>query len=109
MMTQSVETKREQAKKRVEEIKGLLGHVKIFMVVNGLLFVLKKGWLLPLLPEWFPEESYYFDWVTANIIVWALILMVHTLYVFRHKFTFLRKWEERQIQKYMDEDDDTFN
>jgi len=103
-MTQSMETKRELAKKRVAEIKGFFRHLKIFIIINGLLYVLKKGWLLPILPGGFPQETYYFDWVNLNILVWGLILAVHGLTLYRHKLTFLKKWEDRQIQKYMDEE-----
>lgn len=103
-MTHSIETKREQAKKRVAEIKGFFRHLKVFIIINGLLYVLHKGWLLPLLPDWFPEEGYYFDWVNVNIAIWGVILAVHALTLYRHKITFLKKWEERQIKKYMEED-----
>ena len=104
-MTRSIETKRELAKKRVAEIKGFFRHLKIFIIVNAFLFGLHKGWLLPLIPEWFPKEAYYFDWVNLNILVWGLILAVHGLTLYRHKLTFLKKWEERQIKKYMNEED----
>ena len=103
-MTRSINTKRELAQKRVAEIKGFFRHLKIFLIINGLLFVLKKGWLASFLPEWFPEEAYYFDWVDLNILIWGLILLVHGLTLYRHKLTFLKKWEDRQIQKYMDKD-----
>jgi len=104
-MTQSIETKRELAKKRVAEIKGFFRHLQIFIIVNGLLFVLQKGWLSPLLPDGFPEEGYYFQWVSVNILIWGTILVVHGLTLYRHKFTFLKKWENRQIKKYMDKED----
>ena len=103
-MTQHIETKRKLAKKRVEEIKGFIRHLKIFIIVNGFLFILQKGWLSPLLPDWFPDEAYYFDWVNVNILVWGVLLAVHALTLYRHKFTFLQKWEAKHIQKYMDED-----
>lgn len=101
---QSIETKREKAKKRVEEIKGFFRHLKVFIIVNGLLLILQKGWLLPLLPNWFPEEAYYFDWVNINIAFWGVILAAHAMTLYRHKFRFLKNWEERQIKKYMDEE-----
>jgi 2TM domain len=95
---------RETAKKRVQELKGYYRHIFIFVIVNGILYLLKTGVLTSLLPEAFPKESYYYDWINANVIIWALILVVHTLILFRDKFTFVKKWEQRQIQKYMDED-----
>lgn len=103
-MEKSIETKRELAKKRVAEIKGFFRHLKIFLVVNGGLFILKKGWLLPLLPDGFPQETYYFEWVDLHIVIWGIILAVHGITLYRHKITFLKKWEDRQIKKYMDEE-----
>ena len=44
------------------------------------------------------------DWINANILIWGAILLVHTIIVLRHKFSFFKKWEERQIQKFIDED-----
>jgi hypothetical protein len=104
-MMQSIETKKELAKKRVEEIKGFLRHLRVFLVVNGLLFVLKKGWLQSLLPEGFPKEAYYFEWVDVNIIAWGIILAIHWLTLYRHRLTFLKKWEEKQLKKYLEEEE----
>ena len=99
------QTAREAAKKRVQELKGYYSHITIFVIVNGILYLLKTGMLTSLLPEAFPKESYYYDWINSNILIWTLILIVHTLIVFRDKFTFVKKWEERQIKKYMEEDE----
>lgn len=97
-------TVRENAEKRVKELKGYYRHIFIFIVVNGFLYLLKTGVLNSLLPETFPKESYYYDWINTNILIWAVILVVHTLILQRHKLTFFKKWEARQIQKYMEED-----
>lgn len=95
---------RENAEKRVKELKGYYSHILIFVIVNGILYLLKTGVLTSLLPEAFPKESYYYDWINSNVLIWGLILVVHTIIVLRHKFSFFKNWEERQIQKYMDED-----
>lgn len=95
----------EAAKKRVKELKGYYRHIMIFVIVNGILVLLRTGVLNSLLPVAFPKESYYYEWVNANILIWGVILLVHTLIIFRHKITFFKKWEERQIQKYMEEDE----
>ena len=97
-------TTREAAEKRVQELKGYYRHIFIFIVVNGFLYLLKTGVLNSLVPETFPKESYYYDWINANILIWAVILIVHTLILQRHKFTFFKRWEERQIKKYMEDD-----
>ncbi|MEM1256999.1 MAG: 2TM domain-containing protein [Bacteroidota bacterium] len=103
-MTKSIETKRELAKKRVAEYKGFFRHLKVFIFINGLFYLFKTGWLESIMPEGFPQEAYYFDWVDLNVIIWGVILIVHGLTLYRHRLTFLKKWEDRQIRKYMDQD-----
>ncbi len=94
-----------KATKRVKELKDFYRHLKIFVVINAILYLFKSGVLQPFLPEGLSLETYYFNWVDAHLIVWILILAVHTAYLFRYKLTFLKKWEERQIQKYMDKEE----
>jgi len=103
---ENLNRKYERASKRVKEYMGFYRHVKIFIVINGLLYLLKTGTLNRLMPEWFPTEPYYFDWVTSNIFIWGLILAVHALYTFRHKIPLLKNWEERQIQKYLEKEEE---
>ena len=98
------ENRRERAEKRVKELKGFYRHMRVFIIINGLLYLLKSGVLHSVLPNGFPTEAYYFSWVDVNIVVWLLILGVHTLYIFRAKLPFLKKWEDRQIQKYLDKE-----
>ncbi|WP_127141545.1 2TM domain-containing protein [Flagellimonas marinaquae] len=97
---------REAAEKRVKELKGYYSHIAIFVIVNGMLLLLKLGVLTSFLPEAFPKESYYYDWINGNILIWGVILLVHTLLILRHKLSFFKNWEKRQIQKYMDEGKD---
>lgn len=96
----------ERAKNRVNELKGYYRHIFIFVFVNALLLVVRMGVLNRLVPDGFPNEPYFYDWIIGNIAIWGLILIVHTVLVYRHKFTFFKKWEERQIQKYMEEERD---
>ncbi len=96
--------KYERAKKRVKELKGFYNHLKIFILINGILYLLKSGWLTPLMPEGFPTEPYFFDWINLNILIWGLIVVIHALTLFRNKMPFLKNWEERQIKKYMEEE-----
>lgn len=95
----------EKAKKRVKELKDFYRHVKVFIIVNGLLYLLKSEILLPYIPEEFWLKPYFFNWVGINVLIWGVILAIHALYLFGNKFPFLKKWEERQIQKYMKQEE----
>lgn len=96
--------KYERAQKRVKELKGFYNHLKIFVLINGFFYLLKAGVFDWVAPEGFVVESYYFDWVHANVLVWLVILLVHFLILNRNRMPFLKKWEERQIKKYMAEE-----
>lgn len=106
---ESREQKYERVVKRVKELKGFYNHIKIFVVINGLLYLFKSGWLDWLLTDDFPLEPYYFGWVHANVAIWLAILGVHALYVYRHNWGFLKNWEERQLKKFMDEEKEEKN
>lgn len=94
-----------KAAKRVKDLKDFYRHLKVFVVINAILYLFKSGALQQFLPEGLSLETYYFNWVDAHLVIWILILAVHTAYLFRHKLTFLKKWEERQIQKYMEKNE----
>ena len=98
--------KYERVTKRVKELKGFYNHVKIFILVNGFLFALQQGWLDWVFTDSFPVQRFYFDWVTANILVWLLILGIHALITFKNKLPFLKKWEEQKIESLMREEDE---
>lgn len=105
MRKESSTTNRYQkAQKRLKELKGFYNHLKIFVIVNALLYLVKSGVLNPLMPKGFPTESYYFDWIHLNFLIWGLMIVGHALILYRHKLPFLKKWEEKQIQKYIEKD-----
>ncbi len=101
---ESLEEKRERAKKKVKVIKGFYEHVKIFILINGFLYLAKSGLLSRFMPDGVQLEAYYFGWLDLNLIIWGFILLVHFIVVFYNKIPFSKKWEARQIQKYMDKD-----
>lgn len=102
---ESTEHKYQRAKKRVEELKGFYRHLRVFVLVNVFLYLFKAGIFNSALPEFLTSEPQFFSWVDVNLWVWGIILLVHALYVFRNKIPFLKKWEERQIQKIMEKEE----
>lgn len=95
--------KRDRAKKRVEQIKGFYTHVVFYFVINTLLVVVKivgnshYG-------ETFMGPLWHFS-TYATWLFWGLGLTFHAIMVFKVKPFFNKEWEERQIQKYMEEDE----
>ncbi|MFD2098208.1 2TM domain-containing protein [Flagellimonas iocasae] len=102
---ENLENKYDRASKRVKELKDFYRHLKIFIIVNAIFYLFKFGVLQPYLPNGIELRPYYFNWVDINLVIWILILAIHAGYLFRHKLPFLQKWEERQIQKYMEQEE----
>ncbi|MEM7085750.1 MAG: 2TM domain-containing protein [Bacteroidota bacterium] len=93
--------KYDRAKKRVKEIKGFYTHVRIFVIVNVLVYV-TRFLVLPKLGL-LPEDEGFIDWLNWNTylmpLFWGLGLAIHGLCVFGKKFKPFQKWEERKIEE----------
>ncbi len=108
-----------RAKKRVAHIKNFYKHLRVYIVGNLGLLVLKY-WVLNLFQENGindPDVLNWFKWnIIGTLVVWGIGLAIHALYVFKFqsrplrlkdlKPGVLKEWEDRQIKKYMDEDID---
>lgn len=105
MESQSIYLKR--ARRRVEVLKGFYSHLWVFLIVNLVLFVV-RGRVL----EFFTNtstETNFLDWMDWNILAvpffWGIGLLYHAAKVFQYKFKFVKNWEEKQLRKFMREDD----
>ncbi len=97
-MTDFNSEKFEQAKKRVEEIKGFYVHLAIYLVIN--MFIIVNVYISKSSSgEQFWEFSSFF-----TTFFWGIGLFFHWANVFRYNPFFGKKWEERQIQKYIQKD-----
>ncbi len=106
-----------KAKKRVDRIKDFYGHLSVYIIANVLLFVF-KGYAFNYMVLQGIGNQDVLDWFTLNIILtpvlWGLGLIIHGFLAFRSapfsiknlKPKFIRDWEERQIQKYMNAEDE---
>ncbi|WP_350285384.1 2TM domain-containing protein [uncultured Croceitalea sp.] len=90
--------------KRVKALKGFYRHFKIFLLINGILYLFQSGVLNSLIPNGHLIKSYYFDWVHLNALIWGAILVFHAFIVFLFKPKFLKKWEARKIKELMERD-----
>ncbi len=86
--------KLKRAKKRVEELKGFYIHFSIYIVINA--FILVNIYL---------NTDYFWQWHHFfTLIGWGIGVGFHGAKVFGFNPMFGKKWEERQIQKYIDKD-----
>jgi len=84
------QTKYEDAKKRVNEIKEFYQHLLVYVLVNAFLFVVNK------------LTSPGHNWFIWPLLGWGLGLVLHALSVFGALWR--RSWEERKIKELMDGD-----
>lgn len=90
--------KYKRAKKRIEELKGFYIHLTIYVVINA--FLLANIYIRSMGDEGnFWEFPHFF-----TLIFWGIGLAFHAAHTFKLNPLFGKKWEERQIQKYIDED-----
>lgn len=106
-----------RAQRQVQQIKKFYRHVRIYLVVNIVLLVVKFKAL-----DFFQSEGIqnqgFIDWFEWNIIgtpiLWGLGLLFHGLYVFVYKAkpwaemkpSFMKRWEEKQLQKFLKEEEE---
>ena len=84
------QAKYQEAKKRVEEIKGFYFHLISYIVVNAVLVVIN----LLTSPEYL--------WFIWPIIGWGVGLLIHAFTVFGNVMG--KDWEERKIKEIMEKD-----
>lgn len=104
---QPYQHKYNRAVKRVKQLKGFYSHLYVFIGVNLILLALNSNWLYQLLPANFNLKPYYFNWVKANILFWGAGVAIHALFTFKNNLYFVKKWEKRQIEKIMKQENDS--
>lgn len=102
MKTQDSELKFIKAKGKVEKLKRFYTHLVVFVVINCVITAVKvmhnmnKG-------ETFEEA--FFDFATlASWLFWGVALALHAFSVFGIHLLLGEDWEERKIEKYMNDD-----
>ncbi|MDC7993816.1 2TM domain-containing protein [Altibacter sp. HG106] len=95
----------QRAKKRVDDIKGFYTHLTIYIIINSILLlsamnIFENGFVRISMPHW----GYF-----TTPIIWGTAVLMHGLYVFAFKSSFLKQWEERKIKEYMERDTEEIN
>jgi hypothetical protein len=94
--------KNTKAKKRVKELKGFYTHLIVYFVINTTLLIIKimgnyyYG-------DYFMGSLWHFS-TFATWVFWGIGLSFHAIKVFKKNPFFNKDWEDRQMQKYMEED-----
>ena len=90
--TRREDARYQRAKKRVEDIKGFVGHLVTYLVINAGLFTIN---LLTDRGDW---------WFYWPLVGWGVVVVIHAAMLFGVEGRFGRRWEERKIRELMERD-----
>ena len=97
----------ERAQKRIKEIKGFYGHLAAFIIVNLIVMFTRAKFLFLQGGNSLLENVEFLNWIDWNLygtpIIWGAFLNIHAISTFGTNPFLGRRWEERQIKKYMEE------
>jgi hypothetical protein len=97
-----------KARKRVKKIKGFYRHLTIYLIANAII-VIEGFWGISVLELSSGEiDPQLIEWLFLNVlsvpILWGIGLLLHGLSVFRPKIGIIKDWEEKQLQKFLEEE-----
>ncbi len=97
-----------KARKRVENIKCFYTHLIMFFF-GALLLLLGRGAILGFFVSRGMDDGDFLKWVGWNVylipVIWGMGLGIAALFLFGFKSMGIKNWEDRQLRKYMEEDD----
>lgn len=90
-----------RAKRKVEMLKGFYGHLVVFILVNSAIILVSANV--------FNKRAIDFsDWSNyATLFFWGFGMLSHAVYVFfvmNVEINFLKRWEERKIRQFLEEE-----
>ena len=89
---QNEEDRYNQAKKRVEAIKGFYGNLTSYIVLNIFFFILNM------------VTSPNHLWFYWPLLGWGIGVAIHGMTVFNYSPFFGKDWEERKLKEYIEEE-----
>jgi len=90
-----------RAKKKVEALKGLYGHLIVYIILNGFMILYNAN----VFDSGEIDFSGLGNYFTA--IMWGIGLFFHALFVivlFNFNSNFINRWEEKKIKEIIDKD-----
>lgn len=101
------QTKYDRAKKKVDFIKGFYNHLIAYLVINAVI-LLSRANGIPMISINSNRDNLinWLDWNTYFLVIfWGLGLCIHGVYVFRDKFTFIKNWEQKKLDKLLEDEE----
>lgn len=82
----------QRAQKQVDEIKGFYGHLFAFILVHAFLIFINLRY------------SPQYLWFLWSFVSWGIGLLFHGMKVFNYSPFLGKKWEERKMKEFMDQE-----
>lgn len=100
MKTQDSISKYNRARNRVEKLKSFYTHLSIYIIINTVITLFKVSF-----DNWdrFTADLLTFD-TLSSWTVWGFILLIHAFSVFALPKLLGYDWEERKIERFMQEE-----
>jgi hypothetical protein len=105
-----------EALKRVKELKRLYSHIAWYIPVNILILLGEQGALDKLSDIGFSDTD-LLGWASWNIrlipVIWLMVILIQAICMYAHQLKkafrikkplLLRRWEEKQLQKFLEEE-----
>jgi 2TM domain len=107
-MKTSEDTKYERAQHKVKIIKGFYKHLRVYIIIN-LFLLLIRAKIFRFLRDGDFSDVHFERWLDYNsygtILVWGVALLIHGLYAFQYKFKFFKNWEDRKLKEILEKDE----
>lgn len=104
----TTKTAYERAQTKVKRIKGFYNHLFIYILFLVLWFALAGRFMGVIGESIGNANDGFIEWANINLwlnpLIWGLIVVIHALYVFGKTGILVRKWEDRKMQEFMNEE-----
>lgn len=102
METQNSDIKYIKARHKVEKLKRFYIHLVVYLVINTVITVVK---IMNNINNGETFNEAFFDFATViTWLIWGIAIALHAFSVFGIQFILGDDWEERKIEKYMNDD-----
>ncbi len=108
-MQQFEESTYQKARRRVKSVKGFYDHLFAYIVINIMIVFFRKYIIDFVNNKTGNVNEGFIEWLDWNILltpaIWGIGLLIHALFVFKIKGNAIKNWEERKIQEYMQQEE----
>ncbi len=98
----------ERAQAKVKRIKGFYNHLFIYVLFLIFWFTLAGRFFGFIGDSIGNVDDGFFRWANINLwlnpLIWGIIIAIHAIFVFGRTGKRIRKWEDRKIAEFMNEE-----